>query len=70
MDALIEGLERLIAKKRAIKQAAMQQLLTGKTRLPGFTGGGTVKTLGEFAAIRNQRSAFLRMANQTPCALS
>ncbi|MBN2700425.1 MAG: restriction endonuclease subunit S, partial [Methylothermaceae bacterium] len=34
-DALIEFLDRLIAKKRAIKQAAMQQLLTGQTRLPG-----------------------------------
>jgi type I restriction enzyme, S subunit len=38
VDALLEGLERLIAKKRDIKQAAIQQLLTGQTRLPGFTG--------------------------------
>lgn len=38
VDALIAGLERLIAKKRNTKQAAMQQLLTGKTRLPGFSG--------------------------------
>ncbi|HFD87146.1 MAG TPA: restriction endonuclease subunit S, partial [Gammaproteobacteria bacterium] len=36
VDALLDGLDRLIAKKRNIKQAAMQQLLTGKTRLPGF----------------------------------
>jgi len=36
VDELIEALDKLIAKKRAIKQAAMQQLLTGKTRLPGF----------------------------------
>jgi type I restriction enzyme, S subunit len=35
-DALISFLEKLINKKRAIKTAAMQQLLTGKTRLPGF----------------------------------
>ena len=35
-DALIESLEQLIAKKRLIKQGTMQQLLTGKTRLPGF----------------------------------
>lgn len=35
-DALIESLEQLVAKKRHLKQAAMQQLLTGKTRLPGF----------------------------------
>ena len=36
VDALIAKLDQLIAKKRDIKQAAMQQLLTGKTRLPGF----------------------------------
>ena len=35
-NALLNGLDRLIAKKRDLKQAAMQQLLTGKTRLPGF----------------------------------
>lgn len=35
-DALIEGLESLVAKKRAIKQGAMQELLTGRCRLPGF----------------------------------
>ena len=38
VDALIASLDALIAKKRDIKQAAMQQLLTGKTRLPGFMG--------------------------------
>lgn len=37
-DALIEALERLIAKKRLIKQGAMQDLLTAKRRLPGFSG--------------------------------
>ena len=37
IDELISSLEKLIAKKKAIKQGAMQQLLTGKTRLPGFT---------------------------------
>ena len=36
VDGLIAALDKLIAKKRAIKQTAMQQLLTGKTRLPGF----------------------------------
>ncbi len=39
VDGLIAGLDKLIAKKRAVKQAAMQQLLTGKTRLPGFGNG-------------------------------
>lgn len=38
VDSLIKGLDQLIAKKRDIKQAAMQQLLIGKQRLPGFTG--------------------------------
>lgn len=38
VDALLGGLARLIAKKRHLKQAAMQQLLTGQTRLPGFYG--------------------------------
>ena len=38
VDGLINALDALIAKKRAIKQATMQQLLTGKTRLPGFSG--------------------------------
>ncbi len=37
-DAFIESLEQLIAKKRAVKQGVMQELLTGKTRLPGFSG--------------------------------
>ncbi len=38
VDGLLNALEALIAKKQAIKQATMQQLLTGKTRLPGFSG--------------------------------
>ena len=46
-DALIESLERLIAKKRDIKQGAMQQLLTGNKRLPGFTGKWETKRLCE-----------------------
>ncbi len=47
VDALLGGLDRLIAKKRDLKQAAMQQLLTGKVRLPGFHGEWEVKRLGE-----------------------
>lgn len=37
-DALIESLEQLLTKKRRIKKGAMQELLTGKKRLPGFSG--------------------------------
>ena len=47
VDALIAGLEKLIAKKRDLKQAAMQQLLTDQTRLPGFSGELVVKRLGD-----------------------
>ena len=50
MDALLDGLERLIAKKRDLKQAAMQQLLTGKTLLPGFSGEWEVKRLEELGS--------------------
>ena len=53
VDGLLAALEALIAKKRAIKQAAMQQLLTGKTRLPGFSGTWETTTVGEVADIRN-----------------
>lgn len=52
VDALIAGLEKLIAKKRDLKQAAMQQLLTGQTRLPGFGGEWLVKHLGDVAHIK------------------
>ena len=47
VDELLAGLDKLIAKKRDIKQATMQQLLTGKTRLPGFTGAWEVKSVGD-----------------------
>jgi type I restriction enzyme S subunit len=53
VDALIAGLERLIAKKRDIKQAAMQQLLTGQTRLPGFSGEWVSARLGNVASLKN-----------------
>ena len=52
-DALIEGLGRLIAKKRLIKQGAMQDLLTAKRRLPGFSGEWVERTLPELAEIRS-----------------
>ena len=46
-DALIESLEQLITKKRHIKQGAMQELLTGRKRLPGFCGEWEMKRLGD-----------------------
>jgi type I restriction enzyme S subunit len=53
VDGLLGGLDRLIAKKRDLKQAAMQQLLTGQTRLPGFDGEWEVKRLGDVAILKN-----------------
>ena len=56
VDALLGGLDRLIAKKRDLKQAAMQQLLTGQTRLPGFHGEWEVKRLGDVLKVRHGKS--------------
>jgi len=50
VDELIGSLDQLIAKKRDLKQAAMQQLLTGQTRLPGFHGEWEVKHLRELGS--------------------
>ena len=55
-DALIESLEQLLAKKRQIKQGAMQELLTGQKRLPGFSGEWEIRQLGELASIQRGAS--------------
>lgn len=52
-DNLISSLEKLIDKKKKIKQGVMQQLLTGKKRLPGFSGEWEVKKLGEVAVLKH-----------------
>ena len=51
VDALIAALDKKIAKKKLIKQGAMQQLLTGKKRLPGFTEEWVEKKLEEITDI-------------------
>lgn len=51
IDALISELGKLIEKKRTIKQGVMQQLLTGKKRLKGFSEPWVEKNLGENATI-------------------
>ena len=48
----ISGLERLIAKKQGIRQGMMQQLLTGRTRLPGFTASWIKQCLGDVTRIK------------------
>ena len=55
-DALIESLEQLLVKKRQIKQGTMQELLTGKRRLPGFDGEWSVKRIGEICDISMGRT--------------
>lgn len=64
VDVLLDGLDRLIAKKRALKQAAMQQLLTGQTRLPGFRGEWEVKRLGD--AVKVQKGQLITAKNIAP----
>lgn len=57
-DAFIQSLEELIAKKRLITQGTMDELLTGKRRLPGFTDEWKVKRLGELFEITSSKRVF------------
>ncbi|WP_423207180.1 restriction endonuclease subunit S [Paracoccus yeei] len=51
-DGVVAGLERVIAKKRLIKQGAMQDLLTARRRLPGFSGEWEVKKLAQLGDVK------------------
>lgn len=62
-DALIESLEQLVAKKRQIKHGAMQELLTGRKRLPGFTGEWETKRLGELGRWTGGMTPSMRNAD-------
>ena len=64
-DALIESLEQLIAKKRQIKQGAMQELLTGQRRLPGFSGEWVRRSLDEVADVIDPHPSH-RAPNEVP----
>jgi len=68
VDELIGALDALIAKKRAIKQAAMQQLLTGKTRLPGFNGEWRIQKLGELGHFLKGRGVSRANSQSGPLA--
>ncbi len=57
----IESLEQLVAKKRHLKQAAMQQLLTGKKRLPGFEGQWSSETTRGTCRLSISQSLFRRV---------
>jgi type I restriction enzyme S subunit len=70
LDVFVEALEQLIAKKRQIKQGAMQELLTGKKRLPGFSGEWIRVLLGElvsFAKGRGLPKTWLKDDGANPC---
>lgn len=54
-DALLSSIDRLLAKKQDIKQAIVQQLLTGTHRLPGFRGEWEEKQFGDLASPRRDR---------------
>lgn len=69
VDALLAAQDKLIAKKRDIKQGAMQQLLTGKQRLPGFCGEWEVKRLGEIGDISSAGVDKKLRAGETPVRL-
>ncbi|MGY1672459.1 restriction endonuclease subunit S [Geodermatophilus sp. SYSU D00710] len=56
VDELIALLERLIDKKQAIKQGMMQQLLTGRARLPTFNGRWQFSRLGDVLTVRHGRN--------------
>ena len=56
VDGLLNALEALIAKKRAIKQAVMQQLLTGRTRLLGFSDAWETKRIGDVVSLCSEKN--------------
>jgi len=66
-DALIESLEQLLVKKRHLKQGAMQELLTGMRRLPGFSGAWETKNLDEVCWF--QEGPGVRNTQFTSCLL-
>lgn len=67
VDALITGLEELVAKKRDLKRATMQQLLTGKQRLPGFRGEWEVRRMEEVVILRKEKIDPLRSGSPNFC---
>ena len=67
MDALIGSLEALMAKKRAVKRAAMQKLLNGRIRLPGFGRQWKTAPLSTIVSIRDSRVSPSTLPGRTLC---
>lgn len=65
VDGLLNALDALIAKKQAIKQATMQQLLTGKMRLPGFSGVWEKTKISNLLAYRRPDPYIVQSAEYT-----
>jgi type I restriction enzyme S subunit len=63
-DAYIESTERLLTKKHRLREGAMQELLTGKKRLPGFSGEWQMKRLGDVVDI--QKGELITEKNAVP----
>lgn len=63
VDALLAGLDRGIAKKRDLKRAAMQQLLTGQTRLPGFSEEWKASSFAELLTYERPDQFIVRSAD-------
>lgn len=58
VSSLIDMLGKQISKKKAIKQGAMQELLTGKRRLPGFSGEWETKKLEDYCSLITKQTGF------------
>src|ERR1035441_5326578 len=70
VDGLLGGLDRLIPDRKDLKQAAMQQLLTGQTRLAGFHGEWEVKSLATICSMKSGEgitSASIDQFSKYPC---
>ena len=58
VDSMISSLEKLIAKKKGVKQGAMKELLTGKKRIKGFSGEWQIKKLEEYCSLITKQTGF------------
>lgn len=70
IDTLIAYSEKELAKKKAIKQGAMQELLTGKKRLPGFSGEWTTKRLDDYCSLVTKQTGFDYSAHIKPALIT
>lgn len=70
VNDLIDTLEKQIQKKKAIKQGAMQELLMGKKRLPGFSGEWTTKRLDDYCSLITKQTGFDYSAHIKPALIT